>query len=414
MFDRTQDEAPAQGLWSVLQKAQALWAHHDWYRGADLGFRWRSGKAQGEICIRIHLRHKRPRDLVLASALLPAELDGIAIDVLEASYCPAPLSRQETPSSAANPYTLGGLACCRNAPWAGHGQITLLACCKTSGKPGLLSSWQALAGAKAEVNDPISRPGKDATGFDPREAIARLSRWQLGPAGEADFAELNPDHPWLPLQEGGLQAIDAVRSAVLGEVLDLRTTSGSRLRARVDGIGSYRTTYEVQPGRTGFRDISGVRLVPLAPLTETDHCQGALAETGGAWLTPDGKQAVGLHFAQGNVSGQEGSGPNSGGTPCFLACDLPQVFDSLNLRLANFADLIAQNTPNQTLAQRTMAELDFNQSPQPAEGPQEEDKIRPLPGCRPQPRPDTLRSDSGELVQLQSIAFDQRRQRPKG
>ena len=168
MFDRTQDEAPAQGLWSVLQKAQALWAHHDWYRGADLGFRWRSGKAQGEICIRIHLRHKRPRDLVLASALLPAELDGIAIDVLEASYCPAPLSRQETPSSAANPYTLGGLACCRNAPWAGHGQITLLACCKTSGKPGLLSSWQALAGAKAEVNDPISRPGKDATGIDPQ------------------------------------------------------------------------------------------------------------------------------------------------------------------------------------------------------------------------------------------------------
>jgi hypothetical protein len=51
--------------------------------GVGVGFRRRAGRPTGEICLIVMVRRKRPAHELAAGDLIPAEIDGVPVDVHE-------------------------------------------------------------------------------------------------------------------------------------------------------------------------------------------------------------------------------------------------------------------------------------------------------------------------------------------
>lgn len=321
------------------------------FRGADVGYRWVNGTQTESICLRIHVDQKRPAETFDPAYAFPSEVDGIALDVIPATYKPASTMRAQTHRTERQPFTMGGQPCARAG--ANIGTLGLIAIDTTTGRPGLLSSWHVLAGPSARHNDPIMRAEEVNGSHDPRDHIARLTRWVLGRSGDAAFAELLSDQPWLPLQLGCFRTIPSCRSAKLGEVLTKAAGTPMERRARVDGIGLYRLHYEIRPGFFEYRDIEGFKLASL-PDDETGTTDISLpGDSGSIWTSDSSNAAIGMHFAHGfSLAGGEKT--DSG-----LACDMTTVLDRLQLRLASFQDLLHQNnaTAQRTSQQQAKANL---------------------------------------------------------
>ncbi|MCH7592348.1 MAG: hypothetical protein IH989_06180, partial [Planctomycetes bacterium] len=51
--------------------------------------KYKDGMRRDEIVLRVHLREKVDRDLLGEAELLPPEVDGVPLDVIQASYAPS-------------------------------------------------------------------------------------------------------------------------------------------------------------------------------------------------------------------------------------------------------------------------------------------------------------------------------------
>lgn len=355
--NKTAEKAPKKPSHAELTQVQRK-AHHAFgnranFRGLDIGYRWQQGQPTDEVCLRVHVDRKLPCDALMPPQIFPTEVDGIRLDVIAASYSPSLEPGTSRSAAARQPYTMGGLSCGRHGE--GTGTIGLVVIDSTTGKPGILSNWHVLAGPRARRNDPITQPGGNDGGFDPRDRVARLKRWLLDRNGDAALAELLPDQPWLPLQFGTFETVTKTRSARLGEILTKTGRSGPLQRARVDGTGLYRLPYETRPGIYEYRDIEGFKLVAIEESSEIAAPISAAGDSGAAWISASSGEAVGLQFGEDVPPGPRVGAASSGA----IACDLGTVFEKLEVRLADFRDLLEQNSPNPVLTphQRDQANI---------------------------------------------------------
>lgn len=351
---------PRADLERAMRKAHRAYGNRANFRGIDIGYRWTNGAQSDEICLRIHVEQKLGPERILDSQILPSEIDGVTLDVISGPYGPTlgkrPGASQNDNSSARPPYAMAGLACGRSGE--SIGSVGLMVIDETTGKPGLLSNWHVLAGPRAHCNDPVMLPCEQDEGHDPRDHVARLKRWVLGRSGDAAFAELLPDQPWLPLQFGSFKSIDRARPVQLGEILTKTSQTAGTSRARVDGEGLYRLRYEIRPGVFEFRDIEGFKLVALDADTVDTPTVSLAGESGAAWISEITGEAIGLHFG-GDI------GPDAASDRA-IACNVTSVLDRLQLRLATFEDLLAQNSQGAVLTQqqKISANLSAGQPPE--------------------------------------------------
>ena len=387
----------------TLHQAHQTFGNRANFRGIDIGYRWQNGQPTDDICLRIHVDRKVPTDALMKSQIFPAELNGFQLDVIAATYQPSLEPGTARSAAARQPYTMGGLSCGRHGE--GTGTIGLVVIDRTTGKPGILSNWHVLAGPRARRNDPITQPGGLDGGFDPRDRIARLKRWLLDRGGDAAYAELLPDQPWLPLQFGTFNKVTKTASAKLGEILTKSGRSGASRQARVDGLGIYRVPYETRPGLYEYRDVEGFRLVPVPEDTEADNCVSSAGDSGAAWVSTDSAAAVGLQFGE-----QIAADPRHNAAPqSAIACNLETVLEKMNLRLAEFTDLMEQNNqePILTAYQQRQANLSSTAEtsspdwPHPMHWPDHRYQPASLEG-----RPDRIdrQSQRGEIVPLVRIS----------
>lgn len=338
----------------VLQRAYQAFGCRSSFRGVDIGYRWTDGRRTNDICLRLHLQRKLPDTALLSSQRLPSHVDGIPLDVIEAAYQPSLEPGATRRPSARQPYTMGGLSCGRTGQ--GAGTIGLVVIDKTNGKPGILSNWHVLAGPGARRNDPIMLLGEQGDEFDPRNHIANLKRWMLDREGDAALAELLPDQPWLPLQFGALETISKTRSAQLGEILQKTSRCPNTARARVDGKGLYRLQYETRPGVLEYRDIAGLNLVYDTDIPAKDGRTFAAGDSGAAWIAASTGEAVALQVG-GQIPPSQNTGRAGQG---IIACEVTPILERLEVRLASFEDLLAQNGQSATLTQRQRTYADLS------------------------------------------------------
>jgi len=73
---------------AAIARAQSVKAKHERELmrkrnvvGVGVGFRERGGQITGEVCIVVSVREKLPPDKLIPQDVIPAELDGVPVDV---------------------------------------------------------------------------------------------------------------------------------------------------------------------------------------------------------------------------------------------------------------------------------------------------------------------------------------------
>lgn len=326
---------------TVMRKAHRLYGHRSSFSGADVGYVWRGEDRTDEIGVRIHVKRKIPLGEIAAEEVLPTEIDGIPIDIIEGPYRIAPESGTGQNIRRVS-HILGGVSVGRRDMRTGTAGALVID--QISGRPSILSNWHVLAGPTARRGDAILQPGLLD---DPREVddpVAALSRWILDADGDAAIAQLTETRPWLPTQIGTHLVGGKIRDSRLGEILSKVGRTTGETSAKVDGEGIYRLTYEVAPGRVEARDIHGFKLVSRTPGNPDNEELSASGDSGAAWINPGTGDVVGLHFA-----GETSLDPRAEHA---IACNMSRVAERLQFRMATFDDLLEIEAVPQGLTTR--------------------------------------------------------------
>ncbi len=73
----------------AYEKALRDYGHRDDVTGVDIGYKYKDGRRGEEVVLRVHLREKLAPGLIDPAQLLPSEIDGVPLDVIQGSYMPS-------------------------------------------------------------------------------------------------------------------------------------------------------------------------------------------------------------------------------------------------------------------------------------------------------------------------------------
>jgi hypothetical protein len=254
--------------------------------GVGVGFKEVAGSTTGTIAIRVYVRHKIRREDLRPQDLLPREIDGVPIDVIEGDFV-----IHDAPADHRVRHQLlhGGISV-GNALLGGSGTLGCTVFDLRSGMQLLLSNWHVLCGRRdCRVGEPIIQPGTG--GGDPgraRDVVARLHRWALDDRVDAAVAVLSGER-FLGRDLLGLGMVYGPREATLG------------MRVRKSGRTTGVTTAMIT-------DVSANIDVDYRPeLDETRHLRDQIVlkdgstvsqrgDSGSVWIADDNR-VVGLNFA---------------------------------------------------------------------------------------------------------------------
>jgi len=314
----------------AYEKALKTYGHRADVTGIDIGYKYKDGMRRDEIVLRVHLREKVDRDLLGEAELLPPEVDGVPLDVIQASYAPSSngilaLAARRHRRDPVQP----GLSISHHLGTAGT--IGAVVYDRTDGAACILSNKHVLAEAVlAEVGDQILQPGRTDGGRRDVDAIARLRRMYLGVKGDAAIAALNQTRQVRTAQYTTDAHVERTRRAQVGDraVKSGRTTGVTE--ATVDGVGRFKVKYGVQEFR-----IDGFKLRVRDAANPGNLEITFDGDSGSLWYDPATQEGLGLHFA-----GEDDHAPAA---EFALACHLDAVLDELLVSLEPVApeDFIA-------------------------------------------------------------------------
>jgi hypothetical protein len=308
----------------AYEKALRDYGHRSEVTGVDIGYKYKDGRRRDEVVLRIHLREKLAPALVDPAQLLPTEIDGVPVDVIQGSYTPSgngilALAARRHRRDPVQP----GISISHHMGTAGT--IGAIVYDRTDGTACILSNKHVLAeAALAEAGDQILQPGRTDGGRRDFDAIARLRRMYLGPRGDAAIAALNQSRQIQPVLYGSDIQIEGTRRAQVGDLAAKSGRSTGITDGRVDGVGRFKVRY-------GFQDhwIEGFKLRTQDD-ANPDNLELTLhGDSGSLWYDPVTREGLGLHFA-----GEDDSAPSA---EFALACHLDAVLDELLVSLTPVA-----------------------------------------------------------------------------
>jgi hypothetical protein len=314
-MDLAADDRGRQALTQAKRIARSL----DGVRGVDYGYTYRGGERTTRLGIRFHMHRKRGKKDVPRDQRLPDNLGGVEVDVLSAGYRPHNGNPRGPQTPLAPGLSIG------NAKTLSTGSLCTFVRSIGDDAACILSNWHVLCGApEAAAGDPISQPGPMDAGSSPTAEVATLLRWlKLSQQFDAAVAVLKPD----VAVSGTLFGTNVRPGAVVTPAVGMRVLKSGAMtgvtHGIVDGIGgSYQLDY------TNFGDapewMLGFRVVPDPAAPATDLSLDG--DSGSLWVTADGGNPVGLHFA-----GEDDNGPLN---EYALAHSLESVLQRLNVSLA--------------------------------------------------------------------------------
>lgn len=273
--------------------------------GIDIGFREVDGTTQweGEHAVRVHVRRKLPRKWLSRREMVPAYIDGVQTDVIEAEYVPQ-----------LDPVRIGLQATLRPGISIGHprstpGTLGLFVRDNLTGEPCILSCGHVLRGpGSIREGEPTWQPGSPDTSNPQDQPVARFVRYD--DMSDSAIARLLGNRATDNTIHGTTDRVMGLRLPHMGESLKKSGRTTDVTWGRVDNTG----------GKFGV--VYGFRLVPHdnsgAPI-----CRGG--DSGAIWYDPNSQQGVGLHC----------KGPPRPESPrqYAIACALSYVFERLKISL---------------------------------------------------------------------------------
>ncbi len=308
----------------AYEKALRAFGHRPDVTGVDIGYKYRDGQRGEEVVLRVHLREKLAPGLIDPAQLLPRDIDGVPLDVIQGSYTPSgggilALAARRHRRNTVQP----GLSISHHLGTAGT--IGAIVYDRIDGAPCILSNKHVLAeAALAEAGDQILQPGRIDGGRRDVDAIARLRRMHLGTRGDAAIAALNQSRQMRTALYGSDIHIHETRRAQVGDLAAKSGRTTGVTDGRVDGVGKFKVRY-------GFTDhwIEGFKLRTQDPANPDNLELTRHGDSGALWYDPVTSEGLGLHFA-----GENDSAPAA---EYALACHLDAVLDELLVSLTPVA-----------------------------------------------------------------------------
>jgi hypothetical protein len=150
MGTRRGEAAIHEALTFAKRRAMSMEGVH----GVDYGFAYVDGERTNQRRIRFHVRRKLPSAELPASRLLPGDIRGIPVDVMETGYRPHAGDPSAQQAALSRGISVGNLATGETG--------TLGALVRgAQGETYILSNWHVLSGApEAQPGDQIVQPGR--------------------------------------------------------------------------------------------------------------------------------------------------------------------------------------------------------------------------------------------------------------
>lgn len=339
----------------VLESVRDNWLQRDGVTAVDLGFKWSDGQMTSKLSIRVHVVKKKDKLELSEADLFPEEVDGIAVDVIEASYAPQalidvqPEAAVEGRGKRWDEIPVGVSIGCKHST---AGTLGAKVIDEETGDEMILSNWHVLAGRQdVEAGLPIWQPGWIDGGTKDENIIAELTRWVLGPY-DAAVARLTGSRTVKTETLEG-RAIEDSISPRLGMLVWKSGRSTGFTEGFIDGMSM---SVPLNYREAGVHTLKKVfRIVPRPGAAPGEISIGG--DSGSTWVDEESGKVVGLHFA-----GEVGDSPEHA-----LAHDIGPIISTLKFRFP------AQEEPE----------------PKPPDQPVEpvEPSPTPLPGPAPRPKP---------------------------
>lgn len=308
---------------AVLAQVQDDWLKREGVTAVDLGYKWSAGEMTGKLAIRVHVAHKKPLDKLTEAELFPKEIDGIPVDVIEATYGLQIANETDwgdVQLEAAvdgrnrrfDPIPLGVSI---GSPRVTAGTLGAKVFDAETQEEMILSNWHVMVGSlQAQPGDPVWQPGRlDGGQID--DIIATISRFVLGPF-DAAVSHLTGDRT---VQE---ETVEGRRiTGTTKPQLGMRVWKSGRTTGLTEGfIDGIMMTIPLNYNAAGVRQLQKVmRIVPRPGAGPVEVSLGG--DSGSIWVDEASGLAVGLHFA-----GETGNAPEHA-----LANDIVAVAEHLNV-----------------------------------------------------------------------------------
>jgi hypothetical protein len=313
-------------LKAAYETALATYGQRADVTGVDIGIRYKDNlPLKDEIAIRVHVREKLEESVLEAAELLPESIEGVPIDVIQATYHAQVVAFQPVTESvdrmARAEVVQPGMSISHVSAPRSTGTLGALVYDRRTGSRCILSNWHVLAGAASSMpGDHIVQPGRMDGGRAPRDTVAHLERMILDQDGDAAIAVLNAARDAQPEQLETDVVVQQVREVKIGEIVKKSGRTTELTRGRVDGVGQYKLSYSVGEVR-----IDGFKVVTEVEGNPNDVEISGPGDSGSLWYGADDHQGVGLHFG-----GEQSANPLEEHA---VACHLDRVMDRLNISL---------------------------------------------------------------------------------
>ncbi len=281
---------------AVLAKVQAEWLTRAGVTAVDLGFKWSQGAMTGQLAIRVHLAQKKPLAELNEGELFPKQVDGIPVDVIEATYGIQIMLEGDAQLEAAvdgrnQRFPEIPLGVSIGSPNVTAGTLGAKVYDATTQEAYILSNWHVLVGSPtAQPGEPIWQPGR-LDGGQSSDKFAEVTRSVLGPF-DAALARLTGERPVLDETLEGDRIAD-VTSPGLGMLVWKSGRTTGRTLGFIDGM---MMTTQLNYGAAGTRRLEQVfRIVPRPGSPPGEVSLGG--DSGSIWVDEASGRAAGLHFA---------------------------------------------------------------------------------------------------------------------
>jgi endonuclease G len=273
------------------------------------------------LAIRVHVIRKISEVEVPAGDLFPKEVQGIPVDVIEASYAPQALVNTRAEAAIegrGRRFDVAPLGVSIGCRFSTAGTLGAKVIDLKSGDEMILSNWHVLVGRRdVEAGLAAWQPGWIDGGTRESNTVARLTRWVLGPY-DAAVARLTGDRQVTSRTLEGRPIEDATEPRLGMQVWKSGRSTGYT-EGFIDGI---KMTVPLSYAAAGIHMLHRVfRIVPLAGASYPEISIGG--DSGSVWVDIQSGKAVGLHFA-----GEIGDTPEHA-----LAHDIEPVLEKLAVRL---------------------------------------------------------------------------------
>lgn len=249
--------------------------------GVGVGYRILKGERTNQICIRVYVEKKLPISALKTHEIIPSEIEGIRIDVIEGKFTIQGLTTKKRDP------LIGGLSII-NSRMNAAGTLGGSVFDNSTRSDMILSNWHVLCGNGCQIGDTIIQPGSFDGGTN-QDAVATLTRSKLSNHVDAGIAILNGKR-FLDQSVLVLGRFKGIANPVLGMQVK---KSGRTTGITTGQITDVSADITVGGYPSGNRNFSDQLLIEASSGLFSDHGDS------GSIILNDKNQVIGLLFAGG-------------------------------------------------------------------------------------------------------------------